>query len=110
LDDYAVSTGKNQKGILMGVWAVMGLLTLFLDELMIGIVFTLTGFTAGIETYDELVATVDNVGLVLWGIRLLLGVIPAVTYFLTTLFFWKVYPLNPEKVMENKRKLKELNF
>ena len=110
LDDFAVSTKKNQKGILMGVWAITGILTLFLDELIIGIVFTFTGFSAGIETYEALVLTVENVDLVLWGIRFLLGVIPAATYLITTLFFWKVYPLNPEKVLENKKMLKDLNY
>jgi Na+/melibiose symporter-like transporter len=44
------------------------------------------------------------------GIRLLLGVIPALLVLIGTLIFWKFYPLTQEKVLENKAKLIELGF
>ncbi|MFW9951335.1 MAG: MFS transporter, partial [Candidatus Thorarchaeota archaeon] len=109
-DDYVVSTGGNQKGILVGTWNVIGLITAFIDEAIITMVFTFTGFDAGLPDYATLVASGANIELVLWGIRLLLGVIPALVILTGTLIFWKLYPLNQEKVLENKAKLLEMGF
>jgi Na+/melibiose symporter-like transporter len=109
-DDFVVRTGKNQKGVLVGTWAVIGLVTAFIDEALISLVFTFTGFEAGIEDYAALVASGLDVGLVLLGIRLLLGVIPALVILIGTLIFWKYYPLTQEKVLENKAKLAEIGF
>ena len=111
-DDFVVTTGKNQKGILVGTWAVLGLITAFIDEALITIVFTVTGFDAGIPDYATLIAThtVAEVELILMGIRVLLGIIPALVLLAGTLIFWKYYPLTQEKVLENKAKLLELGF
>ena len=110
-DDFVVRTGKNQKGILVGTWAVLSLVTAFIDEALITLVFTLTGFKAGIPDYATLAATPGvDVELVLLGIRLLLGIIPMLVLLVGTLIFWKFYPLTQEKVLENKAKLLELGF
>ena len=110
-DDFVVRTGKNQKGILVGTWAVISLVTAFIDEALITLVFTLTGFKAGITTYDQLITTPGvDANLVLLGIRLLLGIIPMLVLLVGTLIFWKFYPLTQEKVLENKAKLIELGF
>ena len=109
-DDFVVRTGKNQKGIMVGTWAVIGLVTAFIDEALITLVFTFTGFDAGLEDYAALVASGANVELIQLGIRLLLGVIPASVILVGTLIFWKFYPLTQEKVLENKAKLLELGF
>ena len=99
-DDFVARTGKNQKGILVGTWAVIGMITAFIDEALITLVFWLTGFNETIPNYwnNEL------------AIRLLVGVVPALVILLGTLIFWKFYPLTQEKVLENKAKLKELGF
>ncbi|MFX1567398.1 MAG: MFS transporter [Promethearchaeota archaeon] len=109
-DDFVVRTGKNQKGILVGTWAVLSLMTAFIDEVLITFVFTLTGFNAGLEDYDALVASGANVDLVIGGIRLLCGIIPMLVLLIGTLIFWKLYPLTQEKVLENKVKLQELGY
>ena len=111
-DDFVVRTGKNQKGILVGTWAVLSLITAFIDEALITIVFTFTGFDAGIPDYATLTAThtLAEVELILMGIRVLLGIIPALVLLAGTLIFWKYYPLTQEKVLENKAKLLELGF
>jgi Na+/melibiose symporter-like transporter len=111
-DEFVVRTGKNQKGILVGTWAVIGLLTAFIDEALITMVFTATGFDAGYTSYAALEAAIGaaNMPAILMGIRLLLGVIPALLVLIGTLIFWKFYPLTQEKVLENKRKLIELGF
>jgi len=99
-DDFVVRNGKNQKGILVGTWAVISLLTAFIDEVLISTVFSLTGFNESIPG--------------LWNnelaIRLLLGIVPALVILIGTLIFWKFYPLTQEKVLENKAKLLELGF
>ena len=78
---------------------------------MITIVFTLTGFNPGIQDYAQLIATPGiNVGLVLLGIRLLLGIIPACIVLIGAIIFWRFYPLTQEKVLENKAKLLEMGF
>ena len=110
-DDFVVRTGRNQKGILVGTWAVLSLATAFIDELLITTVFTVTGFNPGIPDYATLAATPGiNVSLVLLGIRLLLGIIPAGIVLIGALIFWRFYPLTQEKVLENKAKLREMGF
>jgi GPH family glycoside/pentoside/hexuronide:cation symporter len=110
-DDFVVRTGRNQKGILVGTWAVLSLATAFIDELLITIVFTFTGFDPGIPDYATLATTPGiNVGLVLLGIRFLLGIVPAVIVLIGAIIFWRFYPLTQEKVLENKAKLLEMGF
>ncbi|MFX1567680.1 MAG: MFS transporter [Promethearchaeota archaeon] len=109
-DDYVIRTEKNQKGMLLGTWALVSKFTTFIDELLIAIVFTLVAFPSGLETYQELVASGANVPLIQWGIRFLLGIIPMLILLIGVITFWKKYPLTPEKILENKSKLKELGF
>jgi len=111
-DDFVVRTGKNQKGILVGTWAILTLFTSFVDELMFTLVFTITGFKEGYATYALLEAEVGASAMIpiVWGVRLLFGVIPMIIMGLGTLAFWKLYALNHEKVVANKAKLKELGF
>jgi GPH family glycoside/pentoside/hexuronide:cation symporter len=109
-DDFVIRTGKNQKGILIGTWAVLGLFTAFIDELIFMIVFAITGFDSGLQTYTELELSGANVVSVQWGIKFLVGVIPMILMALGTFLFWRIYPLTQEKVLENKAKLKEIGF
>jgi Na+/melibiose symporter-like transporter len=53
---------------------------------------------------------VDNIGLVLIGIRLLQGFIPALVLLFGVLIMWKFFPLTQERILENKVKMKELGF
>ena len=109
-DDYVVRTGKNQKGMILGTWALISRFTAFFDELFITIVFAITMFPAGISTLQELIASGANVELIQWGLRFLIGIIPMFVLLLGVLVFWKFYPLDPEKVAENKAKLEKLGF
>ncbi len=111
-DDYLVRTGVHRKGMLVGTWAVIGLLTAFIDEGLITWIFTQTNFAPGIETLAELQSLYSPAGvaLVQMGIRLLLGIVPATVLLIGTVLFWIIYPLSPEKVSDNKAKLIELNL
>lgn len=109
-DDYVVRTGKNQKGMLLGTWALIGRFTSFFDELIILIVFTITMFPAGIDTLQGLIDYGADIALIQWGLRFLIGIIPMCVLLIGVLIFWKFYPLSPDKVAENKAKLEELGF
>jgi len=110
VDDYVAKTKKNQKGILIGTSLFFGKLAATLDELIIATVHSLTGFVPGKATYSELAGAVADINLVLLGIRLLSGVIPAIIMLIGTLIFWKYYPLTQDEVMKNKKELEKLGF
>jgi len=109
-DDYVVRTGKNQKGMILGTWALISRFTTFFDELFITIVFAITMFPAGISTLQGLIDSGANIALIQWGLRFLIGIIPMCVLLIGVLIFWKTYPLDPEIVAENKLKLEELGF
>jgi Na+/melibiose symporter-like transporter len=111
-EDYIVKTGKNQKGVLVGVGVVLGRLVAWIDELIFATVHELTGFVPGQPTYSAMVEAVgvDNIGLVLLGIRLLQGVIPGLVLLVGVLVIWKFFPLTQERILSNKAKMKELGF
>ena len=109
-DDYVVKTKKNQKAILIGVTFLVSRLGATMDELLISLVHDLTGFIPGYDTYEALAAVVANMEPVLWGIRFLTGVIPALILLIGTLIFWKFYPLTQDLVIKNKAELEKLGF
>lgn len=111
-EDYVVKTGKNQKGVLVGIGVLLGRLVTWIDEFIFATVHMLTGFVAGKQTYSQMVEAVgvDNIGLVLIGIRLLQGFIPALVLLFGVLIMWKFFPLTQERILENKVKMKELGF
>jgi GPH family glycoside/pentoside/hexuronide:cation symporter len=113
-EDVIVKMRKNKKMILFGVSALLGRLVASLDELIIAIVHNTTGFIPGNPTYTEMLDAVTNAGgdinLVLLGIRLLQGVIPALVLLVGVLVIWKFFPLTQEKLLSNKAKMEELGF
>ena len=110
LDDFVVTTEKNQKGIQVGLTTFIVRLTATIDELIIAIVHTLTGFKAGYDTYEGMAGTGTDMTLVIWGIRILQGIIPMGILLIGILIFWKYYPLSQDILKQNKAKLKELGF
>ena len=83
VDDFVAKTGKNQKGILLGVSTLLGRLVATIDEGILALVNWATGFPEGVTTYGELVTALTlsggDLGLALLGLRLLFGVIPSLT-------------------------------
>jgi len=109
-DDFVVRTKKNQKGVLIGILVLLNRLTATIDELIFAIVHSLTGFQAGYDTYDKMAAVVPDMTPIIGGIRLLMGVIPAVILLVGTLIFWKYFPLTQDIILKNKAELEKLNF
>ena len=113
-EDVIVKSGKNMKGVFFGVSAMFARLVTSLDELIFAVVHNSTGFIAGKKTYAEMLSAVTAAGgdinLVLIGIRLLQGVIPALILFIGLLIVWKFFPITQERLLKNKAKMKELGF
>jgi GPH family glycoside/pentoside/hexuronide:cation symporter len=110
LDDFVVRTQKNQKGVLIGLTTFIVRLSGAIDTLLIATVHSTTGYVEGYDTYNGLAGAVSDINLVIWGIRLLSGIIPLCVMLIGILIFWKFYPLTQDKVKDNKEKLIELGF
>ncbi|MHA1803674.1 MAG: MFS transporter [Promethearchaeota archaeon] len=110
LDDFVIQTKKDQKGVLIGITTFIVRFSATIDELILTIVHNLTGFLPGYDTYEKMAAVVGDMTPVVWGIRCLMGVIPALILFIGIFIFWKFYPLTQDKVHQNKLILEELKF
>jgi Na+/melibiose symporter-like transporter len=113
-EDVIVKMGKNQKGVLFGISALLARLVASIDEFIIAVVHESTGFLAGNDNYADMLTAVNLVGgdinLVLMGIRLIQGVIPALFLLVGVLILWKFFPITQERLLSNKAKMKELGF
>ncbi len=109
LDDHAARTGKRQQSIYYGFQAMFIRLGYAIIIIVIALVHILTGFDEGIPTLAQLMTT-PNWQIAQFGIRLHSSIIPAIIVFITTLIFWKYFDLTPDKVKENKKRLKELGL
>jgi GPH family glycoside/pentoside/hexuronide:cation symporter len=101
LDERVILTGSPNRGATVGI---SGFLSRFARAVQIGIfaiMHLLTGFVEGSPT-QTLTAQM--------GIRLHMGVIPAIVLAICLIIYWKKYPITPQVWMENKKKLKELGF
>jgi len=113
-EDVMVKMGKNQKGVLLGISAMLFRFVAFIDEVIVAVVHETTGFIPKQKTYADMLSAVNAAGgdieLVLIGIRLLQGVIPALFLLVGVLILWKFFPITQEKLLSNKAKMEELGF
>ena len=103
LDERVIITKSPNRGTTVGVAAF---LSRFARAAQIGIftlVHVLTGFVEGAAPHTQ---SLDAQ----FGIRLHMGIIPALVLAICVLIYWKFYPITPQIWMENKQKLKELGF
>ena len=101
LDERVILTGSPNRGTTVGISAF---LSRFARAAQIGvftIVHILTNFVEGAPTQTPAAQM---------GIRLHMGVIPAIILAICLIIYWKYYPITPQIWMENKKKLKELGF
>lgn len=114
VEDVIVKMGKNQKMVIFGISAFIVRLVASIDEFIIAVVHDTTGFIAGNDTYQKMFDAVTAAGgdmdLVLIGIRLIQGVIPALILLVGVLILWKFFPITQEKLISNKAKMEELGF
>ena len=110
LDDIAVKTNKRQQSIYYGYQAFFARFGGTFIAITISITHILTGFVEGAATLAQLTALSPNIELALFGIRIHSAIVPAIFALILLLVFWKFYDLTPDKVANNKAKLKELGI
>ena len=112
IDDYTVKTGKREPSLFLGYQTFFIRFGEAFKVLTIMLVHLWTFFPAGEPTYLDLAFSLppDQLKLALFGIKIHTALVPAVLVLITLILFWAFYPLTPEKVAENKRKLAEMGL
>ncbi|MBN2155137.1 MAG: MFS transporter [Candidatus Lokiarchaeota archaeon] len=112
IDDYTVRTGKKEASIFLGYQTFFIRFGEAFKVLTIMVVHLLTFFPPGEPTYTSLEAalTPDQLQIALFGIRIHTAIVPAVLVLITLILFWVLYPLTPDIVAENKKKLAEMGL
>lgn len=110
LDDIAVKTKKRQQAIYYGYQAFFARFGGAFIAITISVTHLLTGFVEGAINLAELTALSPNIDLALFGIRIHSAIVPAIFALILLIVFWKFYDLTPEKVEQNRVKLKELGI
>jgi Na+/melibiose symporter-like transporter len=104
IDELTVNMRKRQEGIYLGIRVFIIRLAFIVQALLFAIIHTSTGYIAGVP------GVVIQPPEALFGIRTLISIIPLIVMFLSTLVFWKVYDITPEKAATLKEQLKKLNL
>jgi Na+/melibiose symporter-like transporter len=101
IDENVLITNKRQEGIYNGIRLFVGRFATVIQAISFMIVHTLTNYQPGAETQAPLA---------LFGIRVIMALIPMLFYFTGFLVMWKFYDLTPDKVTNNQILLKEKGF
>ncbi|MBD3255030.1 MAG: MFS transporter [Candidatus Lokiarchaeota archaeon] len=98
IDENILLTNKRQEGMYNGVRMFVGRLGFVIQAISFVIVHQMTNYQPGAATQPAEA---------LWGIRVLMALIPMLFYFSGFIVMWKFYDLTPDKVVANKNLLKE---
>ena len=101
IDEAAVRNGIRQDGFYMGVRTFFGRIALIIQVVTFAIIHIYTGFEPGSETQSATAV---------FGLRLQVAVVPMILMLIGTLLFWRLYDITPEKKIQIKAKLKELDL
>jgi Na+/melibiose symporter-like transporter len=101
IDHSVVITGKREESVYTGIQQFFGRLGIIAQALTFSIIHTLTGFIEGGVTQNPEA---------IMGIRLHLAVIPTIFIWVGALLFWLFYKLTPEKVVNNRSLLKDMEL
>ena len=110
MDSMAVKTGKREQSLYYGFQTFVIRFGEAFKAFVIAAAHLATGFKAGNATLEQMTNSVDNIDLVLFGIRIHTAIVPAILVLVCTLLFWKYYDLTPEIVKENRIKLDEMGI
>ena len=105
-----MKTGKREQSLYYGFQTFVIRFGEAFKAFVIATAHLATGFKEGNATLAEMTNAVENIDLVLFGIRVHTAIVPAILVLICTLLFWKYYDLTPEKVEENRIKLDELGI
>lgn len=101
IDEAISESGIRQEGLYMGVRTFFGRIAIMLQAIIFALVHIFTGFEPGSATQSPTA---------IFGLRLQMGLIPAIIMIIGVLIFWKLYDLTPEKKEIIRKKLEELNI
>ncbi|MBD3254858.1 MAG: MFS transporter [Candidatus Lokiarchaeota archaeon] len=95
IDDIVVRTEKRQEGVYTGIRTFFGRISFIVQAVAFAIVHPLTGYQAGAPIGGQ-------TPLAIFGIRILMAIVPMMFYFIGFIMMWKVYDLEKSCVAENK--------
>jgi GPH family glycoside/pentoside/hexuronide:cation symporter len=101
IDESIVINEKRLEGTYNGVRIFFSRVSGVIQVVIIALVHELTGFSSGASTQTDLA---------LIGIRLHMGLIPAIIMAIGLLIFWKFYDITPEKAEQFKQRIIEIGL
>ena len=101
IDESIVTSEKRREGMYNGVRIFFSRIAGVVQVITIAVVHELTGFNEGAVTQPPLA---------LIGIRLHMGLIPAILMAIGLIIFWKFYDITPEKAEQLKQKIIEIGL
>ncbi|MHA1802980.1 MAG: MFS transporter, partial [Promethearchaeota archaeon] len=101
IDEIILESEIRQEGVFLGIRTFMVRLSIIIQAVVFWAIHITTGFDPAVQIQTELA---------LWGLRLQFALVPLILMLIAGILFWYFYDLTPEKVAENKEKLKKLNL
>ncbi|TFG15978.1 MAG: MFS transporter [Promethearchaeota archaeon] len=101
IDELVVKTGKRREGAYTGIRTFVGRTSFVIQAIIFAVVHTATNYVPGAETQTPLA---------LWGIRVIMVVIPMICCFICFVFIYFFYDLTPEQVNLNRAQLKKIGL
>ncbi len=101
IDESAVITGTRSEGVYMGIHVFFSRASIAFRVFIVGYIQIITGFNPEVTTQTPEV---------IWGLRLLMSVIPAMILLLGVIIFLIMFDVTQEKRLATQAKLKELGL
>jgi GPH family glycoside/pentoside/hexuronide:cation symporter len=110
IDESKLHTKQRHEGVYVSVAMFFNRLAIIAQALIFAIIHTLTGFSEGLTSLQELQIANPNWEFAVLGIQLHFGIIPALFLVVGVLLFWKLYDLTPDKVGEVQDQLQGIKY
>jgi glycoside/pentoside/hexuronide:cation symporter, GPH family len=101
IDEFVLKTERRQEGSYWGIMTFFGRISIVIQAVSVAIVHEITGYIPAAEFQTPFA---------IFGIRILMALIPMGFYIVGLIFMWKIYDLDKEKVGIIQTQLKELNL
>jgi len=98
IDELVLKSGERNEGVYSGIRTFFGRSSIIIQAVVFAVVHQLTGYRAGAATQTPLA---------LWGIRVIMVLIPMFFSIAGFLLMWLVYDLTPARVSENQSLLRD---
>lgn len=101
IDEIVVKTGKRKEGAYTGIRTFFGRSSNIIGAIVISVVHIATGFIPEAEIQTESA---------LFGIRVIIALVPMLFYLAASILMWRFYDLTPEKVEKIQAELRKLKL